>query len=117
MRSWALAASSSAKRLSMTGDIAPAATWGRISAANWRVTAIFSVEFLLLGVTAGLLGSLLATLISRLLLEQILDARPHFDVAPLVVSVFGTALVANLAGWLASFHILGKKPLEVLRSE
>ncbi len=88
-----------------------------LGATRRRVTAIFSVEFLLLGVTAGLLGSLLATLISRMLLEQILDAQPHFDVVPLVVSVFGTALVANLAGWLASFHILGKKPLGVLRSE
>lgn len=88
-----------------------------LGATRRRVTAIFSVEFLVLGVTAGLMGSVLATLISWVLLEQILDAEPRFDVAPLVVSVLGTALVANLAGWLASFHILGKKPLEVLRSE
>ena len=88
-----------------------------LGATRRRVMAIFSVEFLVLGVTAGLLGSVLATLISRVLLEQILDAQPHFDVVPLVVAVFGTALVVNLAGWLASFHILGKKPLEVLRSE
>jgi hypothetical protein len=26
-------------------------------------------------------------------------------------------LIANTAGWLASFRILGRKPLEVLREE
>ena len=88
-----------------------------LGATRRRVTAIFSVEFLVLGVAAGLLGSGLATLVSWLLLRQLLDAEAHFDFVPLVVSVFGTALVANLAGWLASFRILGRKPLEVLRSE
>ena len=42
MRSWAAGAPASGKRLSITGAIAPAATWGSISAANRRVTAIFS---------------------------------------------------------------------------
>ena len=42
MRSWAAGASASSKRLSITGAIVPAATWGSISAENWRVTAIFS---------------------------------------------------------------------------
>ena len=88
-----------------------------LGATRRHVTGIFSVEFLILGLAAGLLGSLLAVLVSRVLLEQILDAEATFDFAPLLVSVFGTALLANLAGWLASFRILGKKPLEVLRAE
>jgi hypothetical protein len=34
-----------------------------------------------------------------------------------LLAVALTALIANTAGWLASFRILGRKPLEVLREE
>ena len=33
------------------------------------------------------------------------------------MAIVATALVANAAGWLASYRILGQKPLEVLREE
>jgi len=33
------------------------------------------------------------------------------------VCVVGTGLIANLAGWLASFRILQQRPLEILRNE
>ncbi len=35
----------------------------------------------------------------------------------LLVVMIGTALLANLAGWLASARILDQRPLEVLRGE
>ena len=41
----------------------------------------------------------------------------HVDVAPNLICIVLTALVANAAGWMASFRILGQKPLEVLRAE
>jgi putative ABC transport system permease protein len=75
------------------------------------------VEFLVIGVAAGLMGSLLASTFSGLLLERILDTEFHFDFWPNALSIVGTALLANLAGWLASFRILGQKPLVVLRGE
>jgi ABC-type lipoprotein release transport system permease subunit len=34
-----------------------------------------------------------------------------------VLCIVLTALIANLAGWLASFRILGQKPLQILREE
>jgi len=34
-----------------------------------------------------------------------------------VVAVLATALIAAASGWLASFRILGQKPLEILRGE
>ena len=34
-----------------------------------------------------------------------------------LLAVALTALIANTAGWLASFRILGRKPLEALREE
>jgi putative ABC transport system permease protein len=78
---------------------------------------IFSVEFLTLGVVAGLMGALLASVFSRLLLNRLLDAKFAFDWSATFVAVVLTALLAQASGWLASFRILRQKPLEVLREE
>ncbi len=82
-----------------------------------HVRRIFSIEFLTLGAVAGLMGGLLAAAFSSLLLERLLDAKFHFDAWPVVAAVLLTALLANVSGWLASFRILGQKPLEALRDE
>ncbi|MDX2149691.1 MAG: FtsX-like permease family protein [Bryobacteraceae bacterium] len=88
-----------------------------LGARRNRLAMIFSIEFLILGVTAGLIGSLLASGFSSLLLTRLLEAEPRFDWLANGVTVVATALVANFAGWLASARILGQKPLEVLREE
>jgi putative ABC transport system permease protein len=88
-----------------------------LGATRWRVSRIFSVEFLVLGGVAGLMGSLLAGGFSNLLLKRMLDARTSIPVIPILLSVLATALIANAAGWMASFPILGQKPLEILREE
>lgn len=82
-----------------------------------RVAAMFSVEFSILGAAAGLLGGVLATLFSNLLLVRLLEARFTFDAWPNVACVALSAAVANAAGWLAGWRILGEKPLVVLREE
>jgi putative ABC transport system permease protein len=78
---------------------------------------IFSVEFLTLGAVAGLLGALLASAFSRLLLHRLLDAKFAFDWPATAAAVVLTAVLAQASGWLASFRILRQKPLEVLREE
>ncbi len=78
---------------------------------------IFSVEFLTLGAVAGLLGALLASAFSSLLLHRLLDAKFSFDWTATASAVVLTALLAQASGWLASFRILRQKPLEVLREE
>jgi putative ABC transport system permease protein len=88
-----------------------------LGATRNRVAEIFSIEFLILGVVAGLMGSLLATGFANVLLHELLNAPMRFDAWPNLICVVLTALVANIAGWLASFRILGQKPLEVLRHE
>jgi putative ABC transport system permease protein len=88
-----------------------------LGATRGYIGRIFSVEFLTLGAVAGLMGSVLASAFSRLVLTRLLDSKFHLDTAAIAVSVALTALLANLAGWLASFRILGQKPLEVLREE
>ena len=88
-----------------------------LGATRGRVAGIFSVEFLILGAVAGLIGSVLATGFSGLLLNRFFEGQFRFDLLPNLLAVALTALIANTAGWLASFRILGRKPLEVLREE
>ena len=79
---------------------------------------MFSTEFLVLGVAAGAIGSLLATGFTWLVLKRFFEEVPfRFDWAAVAVSVLATAVVAAISGWLASFRLLGQKPLEVLRGE
>lgn len=82
-----------------------------------RIAGIFSVEFLVLGAVAGLLGGLLATGFSNVILIRFFEADFRFDIWPVLTAVLLSAILANIAGWAASFRILGQKPLEVLRAE
>jgi putative ABC transport system permease protein len=88
-----------------------------LGATRRRVAAIFSTEFLVLGTVAGIMGSLLASAFSAVILKRLMQAEFHFDVWPNLIAIVATAAVANIAGWLASYRILGQKPLEVLRQE
>ena len=88
-----------------------------LGATRRRIAWIFSVEFLALGTVAGLMGSLLAGGFAALVLKQLLqiDFHPNWVTHTLAVAI--AALVATAAGWAASFRVLGRKPLEILRDE
>ena len=82
-----------------------------------RIAEIFSIEFLILGTVAGLAGSLLASAFTGLLLSRLMGAEAHLDWLPNVIAILLTAVVANVAGWLASLRILSQRPLEILREQ
>jgi putative ABC transport system permease protein len=63
------------------------------------------------------MGALLASGFTALLLHNVLDASFEFDAVASLTTVLGTALIANVAGWLASHKVLDQKPLEALRHE
>jgi putative ABC transport system permease protein len=88
-----------------------------LGATRGRIAGIFSAEFLILGTVAGLMGSLLAIAFSMVLMKQIIKVDYRFNPIPILIAIGLTALIATAAGWLASFRILGQKPLEVLRGE
>lgn len=88
-----------------------------LGATKNRLSVIFSMEFTLLGLVAGSMGSLLASAFSGLLLTRFFEAEYEVAWLPIAICMVATALVANLAGWLASLRILGQKPLIVLRGE
>jgi putative ABC transport system permease protein len=88
-----------------------------LGATRRHVVRIFSIEFLTLGAVAGLLGALLAGGFTNIALTQLLETAYHADWTASLLSIAASALLANLAGWAASFRILRQKPLEVLREE
>jgi len=88
-----------------------------LGATRRRIAGIFSVEFLVLGAVAGLMGSLLASGFAALILKFLMEIHPRFDPVSSGVTILLTALLAAAAGWGASFPILGRKPLEILREE
>jgi len=88
-----------------------------LGAKRFTLAGIFSVEFLILGLVAGGMGSALATAFTRVLMTKLLDAEFHVEWAPVLLTTAMTALLAVAAGWIASLKILSQKPMEVLRDE
>jgi len=88
-----------------------------LGATRERIGKIFSIEFFVIGTVAGLIGGLLAAGFSWAALNRLLNAETGVDLFPVLVSILGTAMLAIATGWLASFHTLGQKPLEILRDE
>ncbi len=88
-----------------------------LGATRRRIAWIFSVEFLALGAVAGVMGSLLASGFAGLVLKRLLEIDFHPAILTHAIAVAISALVAVVAGWGASFRILGRKPLEILRDE
>jgi putative ABC transport system permease protein len=88
-----------------------------LGATRRRIAWIFSVEFLALGAVAGVMGSLLASGFAGVVLKRLLEIDFHPAILIHAIAVGISALVAVVAGWAASFRILGRKPLEILRDE
>jgi putative ABC transport system permease protein len=88
-----------------------------LGATRRRIAQIFSIEFLVIGTVAGLMGGLLAGGFAWIVLNRLLNAQASPDTLPMLVSIAGTAMLAIATGWLASFRTLGQKPLEILRDE
>jgi putative ABC transport system permease protein len=87
-----------------------------LGATRNRIGAVFSIEFIVLGLLAGMVGVIFANLLTRILLHKMDVPFQRYD-AVNIAAVFATVILATVTGWVASFRILGQKPLEVLREE
>jgi putative ABC transport system permease protein len=87
-----------------------------LGATRMRIVRIFSVEFSVLGLLAGSVGVVFANLLTRVLLQK-LEVAFHIEWTATVIALLGTAVLATVTGWIASYRILGLRPLEVLREE
>ncbi len=87
-----------------------------LGATRTRIAQVFSVEFAVLGLLAGCVGVVFANLLARVLLHR-MQVTFRVSFWPTAAAIGFTAILAVVTGWIASFRILGQKPLEVLREE
>jgi putative ABC transport system permease protein len=87
-----------------------------LGATRMRIVRTFSVEFSVLGLLAGSVGVVFANILTRVLLRK-LEVDFHLDWNATLFALVGTAILATATGWIASYRILGLRPLEVLREE
>jgi putative ABC transport system permease protein len=82
-----------------------------------EVLAVYSVEYALIGLVAGLLGTAGAGLLSALILDRWMDIRPEFHPAAFAVTIVATVILSVAAGGCASIAALSRRPVEVLRNQ
>jgi putative ABC transport system permease protein len=87
-----------------------------LGATRARIATIFSIEFAVLGLVAGVVGIFFANivvvgLLRALSVPRVIEWGWNFG------GLFATAALTVVTGWVASHRILGQKPLEVLREE
>jgi putative ABC transport system permease protein len=87
-----------------------------LGATRMRIVRTFSVEFSVLGLLAGAVGVVFANLLTRVLLHR-MQVGFQIEWPATGVALVGTAVLATATGWIASYRILGLRPLEVLREE
>ena len=88
-----------------------------LGASRGTVARTFAVEYGCLGAAAGLGGSVLAALLAWVVLRFVLAVPWTFEPVALVLGVAATTAMAIAVGFLATWRLLGAKPLTVLRQE
>ena len=87
-----------------------------LGATRMRIVRTFSVEFSVLGLLAGAVGVVFRQPAHAHPLHRA-DIEFQIEWAATITALFGTAILATATGWIASYRILGLRPLEVLREE
>lgn len=88
-----------------------------LGATRGMTLRIFSVEFLVMGVLAGLVGIAMAAILSWVIVHHFLDIPWTFDARIGGLAVGLTALLALILGLSGAFRLLAAPPLRILREE
>jgi putative ABC transport system permease protein len=88
-----------------------------LGATRTVVARAFAVEYACLGAAAGLGGSVLAAILAWIVLRFVLQVPWTFEPAPLALGLVGAVGLALAVGFLATFRLLGQRPLPLLRRE
>jgi len=86
-----------------------------VGATRGTLVRMFFAEFAVIGSAAGLMGGGLAAASSAILIGQLLDTSYKFSWLPVFAAAGLTCVLTILTGWLASYGILDRKPLDILR--
>src|SRR5688572_967744 len=81
------------------------------------LATILLSEYGVLGILAGIIGSVFAVALSYIVSRYLLDIEWVFDPMLFLVGIFITTAVVMTVGAAASFDVLFKKPLSTLRSQ
>jgi putative ABC transport system permease protein len=88
-----------------------------LGATRGVVARAFAVEFGCLGAVAGLAGTALAAVLAWVVLRFVFETPWRFEPGAMLAGV-GLSVVLSVAiGFLATFRLLGEKPLPVLRRD
>lgn len=88
-----------------------------LGATRGAVARIFAVEYACLGAAAGVGGSVLAAILAWAILRFVLHAPWVLEPLALALGVALPTALALAVGGLATWRLLGEKPLPVLRRE
>ena len=88
-----------------------------LGAKRLTLSAILFAEYGLLGILAGIIGAGFAAVLSFVASKYVFNIEWQFDFTLLLIGVLTTALLVMAVGAIASFDVLFRKPLAVLRSQ
>ena len=86
-----------------------------VGATRRTLIRMFCAEFAVIGLAAGLIGGGLGAILSAILIGELLDTPYKFAWSPVLAATLITAVLTVITGWLASYGILDRKPLDILR--
>jgi predicted lysophospholipase L1 biosynthesis ABC-type transport system permease subunit len=103
---------------SRTARVSEMAILSALGGRRSTVLAIYTIEFAALGLVSGAIAALLACGLGSVVLDVVFQRMQLAgDWGSTAAAVFLAALLAVVAGWLPSYGLLRKKPMEVLRGE
>ncbi|HSF02313.1 MAG TPA: FtsX-like permease family protein, partial [Solirubrobacterales bacterium] len=88
-----------------------------LGARRSTVATLFAAEYACLGLVAGLGGSGLAAALAWIVVRFVFDVPWLLEPGRLLLAVLTALGLAVAVGFLATFRLLGRKPLPVLRGE
>ncbi len=88
-----------------------------LGAKRGTLTAILFAEYGILGIMAGIIGSVFATALSYAVSKYIFEIEWEFDLSLMLFGILITTGLVMIVGTVASFSVLFKKPLSTLRSQ
>jgi putative ABC transport system permease protein len=88
-----------------------------LGATTRRIAGMLAVEYGLLGLLAGVIGSAGALVLSGTVSVFVLDVPWQLTPGPVIAGILATSALVTVVGVLASLDVLRRKPLATLRAE
>ena len=88
-----------------------------LGATRTLIAGSFATEYVFMGALAGLIGTMLASVLSWGVLYFVFELPWTLQPGVLIGGLFLTMILTLAVGFLSTFRILGQRPLTILRHE